>query len=278
MSCNNAALPQCGPYRLTKLPGLLLALAAALLAVPALADTKSQDDKSKDLPENPGRDALRQIVQDQCVVNWSKKRDPSPCERVNLPESKTAHSGYAVLADRKGGANYLLIPVRSMSGLEGSELLDVDTPNYFADAWRSRDLIAKYLGHDVPRSAIGLAVNKARARSQDQFHIHIECLRQDVADSLRATAPRITDRFSPVNIAGFPYDAMRIASASLDGSNPFELLVNWKPDARNHIGDYTVVVAGMQFDSGPGFVLLTGTGPTGELLLDPSCAVGGGIG
>jgi hypothetical protein len=38
-------------------------------------------------------------------------------------------------------------------------------------------------------------------------------------------------------------------------------------------------VAGAQFSSGPGFVLLTGkAGPTGELLLDSSCAVAGGGG
>jgi hypothetical protein len=36
-----------------------------------------------------------------------------------------------------------------------------------------------------------------------------------------------------------------------------------------------LVVAGMQFSSGPGFVVLAGTGPTGELLLDSSCAVAG---
>jgi hypothetical protein len=41
------------------------------------------------------------------------------------------------------------------------------------------------------------------------------------------------------------------------------------------MGDFTVVAAGMQFKSGPGFLLLTGTGPTGELLLDSSCAIAG---
>jgi hypothetical protein len=44
------------------------------------------------------------------------------------------------------------------------------------------------------------------------------------------------------------------------------------------MGDYTLVVAGMQFASGPGFVVLTGTGRTGELLLESSCTVAGGGG
>jgi CDP-diacylglycerol pyrophosphatase len=64
----------------------------------------------------------------------------------------------------------------------------------------------------------------------------------------------------------------------LDASNLFELLATLSPDARHHMGNYTLVVAGMQFKSGPGFVLMTGTGPSGEILLDSTCAVAGGGG
>jgi CDP-diacylglycerol pyrophosphatase len=214
-----------------------------------------------------GRDALRRIVQEQCVVHWAQTRDPAPCERVS--------SGYAVLADRKGGAHYLLIPTQTMAGIESAELLDPDLPNYFAEAWHARDLIAAFVGHAVPRSAVGLAINTARSRSQDQFHIHIECLRQDVVESLRASAERVTDTWSPVMVAGSTYQAQRIMGDELDGSNPFEMLARLKPDARRHMGDYTLVFAGMQFNRGPGFIVLTGTGPTGELLLDASCVVAG---
>ncbi|MDB6086316.1 MAG: CDP-diacylglycerol pyrophosphatase [Gammaproteobacteria bacterium] len=220
-------------------------------------------------------DSLRRIVQDQCVINWSQHHNAAPCERVFLADAKTGYSGYAVLADRKGGAHYLLIPTQTMAGIDGAELLDPDAPNYFAEAWHARDLITKFVGHDVPRTAIGLAVNTARSRSQDQFHIHIECLRRDVFESLRAAATRVTDVWSPVNIAGSTYDALRIMGDGLDGSNPFELLANLKPEVRHHMGDYTLLVAGMQFQNGPGFIALTGTGPTGELLLDSTCTVAG---
>jgi len=37
--------------------------------------------------------------------------------------------------------------------------------------------------------------------------------------------------------------------------------------------DYSLIVAGMQFKEGPGFVVLAGTGLAGELLLDSKCAV-----
>jgi CDP-diacylglycerol pyrophosphatase len=251
------------------------ATAAAGLAAGAPPGNK-YPGSSTDTPEiGTGRDALRRIVQDGCVVNWSQHHAAAPCERVYLADSRTGGSGYAVLADRKGGAHYLLIPTQTMAGVESRELLDPELPNYFAEAWHARDLIAAYVGHDVPRTAVGLAVNSARARSEDQFHIHIECLRQDVVEALRAAAGRITETWSPVNIAGSTYQALKIMGDGLDGSNPFELLATLDPGVRRHMGDYTLVLAGMQFSNGPGFVELTGTGPTGELLLDPRCAVAG---
>jgi CDP-diacylglycerol pyrophosphatase len=237
---------------------------------------KSSSDASTDVPElYTGRDALRHIVQDQCVVNWTQKHDPAPCKSVFLPDTRTESSGYALLEDRKGGAHYLLIPTQTMAGMESAELLDADMPNYFAEAWRARDLIAGFVGHEVPRTAIGLAINTAHTRTQDQFHVHIECLRQDVAASLRESAEQITNFWSPVMVVGSTYQAQRIMGDGLEGSNLFELLANLKPDVRHHMGDYTLVVAGMQFKSGPGFIVLTGTGPTGELLLDASCVVAG---
>jgi len=260
---------------------LFSGLAAAIFALPAVGGggppgQNTYAGSSTDTPEiGTGRDALRRIVQEQCVVNWSQHQAAAPCERVYLADSRTGNSGYAVLADRKGGAHYLLIPTQTMAGIDGRELLDPDAPNYFAEAWHARDLITRYVGHTVARTAIGLAVNTARSRSQDQFHIHIECLRQDVFESLRAAAGRMTETWSPVNVAGSTYDGLRIIGDGLDGSNPFELLAGLKPDVRRHMGDYTLVVAGMQFSSGPGFVVLAGTGPTGELLLDSSCAVAG---
>jgi len=259
---------------------MVLAAAAAFPALRAGAQHSHQKPSSESqgstyTPEiNSGRDALRQIVQQQCVINWTQKQDPAPCERVFLPDAKTASSGYAVLADRKGGAHYLLIPTQTMTGIESSELLDPDTPNYFAQAWHARDLLAQYVGHAVPRTAVGLAINTARSRTQDQFHVHIECLRKDVFDSLHAAAEQVGDHWAPMMVAGSTYQAQRVTGEGLDGANPFELLANLNPDVRHHMGDYTLVVAGMQFKSGPGFIILTGTGPTGELLLDATCAVG----
>lgn len=245
----------------------------------AIAKPPKEQAASDSSPDHPavitGRDALRQIVQNQCVVHWQQRHDPAPCERVFLPDADSLDFGYAVLPDRKGAAHYLVIPTRTVAGIDGSDLLDPDLPNYFAEAWHARDVITKFVGHPVPRSAIGLAINNAHSRSQDQFHIHMECLRPDVYATLQRVAATAGEVWSPLMIDGSTYQAMRVMGDGLDGSNLFELLAGLKPDVRHHMGDYTLVVAGMQFPSGPGFIVLTGTGPTGELLLDASCVVAG---
>jgi len=256
----------------------MAAMAAAFSAMSSSAPRalSQKSEKSED-SSDPGRDALRQIVQNQCVVNWQQHQNPAPCERVFLADAKTDSSGYAILPDRKGAAHYLLIPTQTMRGVESDELLDPDLPNYFAEAWRARDVITKFVGHPVVRTAVGLAVNNVHSRTQDQFHIHIDCLRQDVVDSLRAAAEQVGESWTPINVAGSTYQAMRIEAVTLDSASPFDLVAKLSPEARHHLGDYTVVVAGMQFKSGAGFMLLTGTGPTGELMMDSTCAVAGAV-
>src|SRR5271165_2887381 len=122
------------------------------------------------------RDALRDIVEDQCLVDWRQSRSPSPCVKIVLPEAHGERDGYAVLADRKGGAHFLVIPTRTVSGIESRDLQEADTPNYFDAAWSARAEVAGVVGRALPRDLIGMAVNSRYARSQDQLHIHVECL------------------------------------------------------------------------------------------------------
>jgi CDP-diacylglycerol pyrophosphatase len=240
--------------------------------------THTPRTEGADLLPNAGRDALRQVVQNQCLQNWRQHKDPAPCERVWLASPEPDSPGYALLEDRRGGAHYLLIPIQTFSGTESGELLDPDLPNYFAQAWNARDLLDAYVGHAVPRTAVGLALNTARARDQNQFHIHIECLRPEVLEALRVAAAQITGKWSPVTVIGSTYQAMRIADPSLDATRPFGLVAQLSPDARHHLENYTVLITGMQYPDAAGFVILTGTGPTAELLLDPGCTVAGGGG
>jgi CDP-diacylglycerol pyrophosphatase len=220
------------------------------------------------------RDALRQIVEDRCVPHWVQEGNPAPCERVYLVDGAQPRQGYAVLADAKGGAHFLLIPASTVPGIESPDVLRPKAPNYFAGAWQARDRVAAVVGHDVRRDDIGLAVNSQQHRSQDQLHIHIECLGKDVHQVLQAAADRLTGRWTPVTIDNRRYQGMRVTGEDLDKANPFALLAERMPGANADMGAYTLMVAGMQFKDGPGFILIAGRNVPGtEVLLDPTCAV-----
>ena len=249
--------------RITRSAALRLVL--ILLSASALLATESRAQN---------RDALRQIVQEHCVPHWLQQGNPAPCDRVFLTAGPPETEGYAVLADAKGGAHFLLIPTARVAGIESPEVLEPRAPNYFAAAWKARDRIAAVLGHDVRREAVGLAVNSEQPRSQDQLHIHMECLGQEVYRLLRTAGERLGERWTLVRLARWQYQGMRVMGEDLDQANPFELLAQRIPGAREDMGAYTLLVAGMRFKEGPGFILLTGKNvPGAESLLDATCAV-----
>jgi CDP-diacylglycerol pyrophosphatase len=232
-------------------------LAATLLATPACG-------------ANP--DALWQIVQEQCLVHWAQQHDPAPCERVELSDPAREDSGYALLADRKGGAHFLLIPTRRITGIESVDLALPATPNYLSAAWRARVRLEAAMGHPLPRSAVGLAVNPMHARTQNQLHIHIECLRPYVLQTLAGMAGQLPGAWRSVRIGAYNLEARGIAGETLDGVNPFRLLNEHIVEEHGVMGEYTLVIAGTQSASGPGFIVLTSRSMAGELLLDSTCA------
>lgn len=216
------------------------------------------------------RDALREIVQDQCLAHWREQHSAAPCVELHLDDAAHAEQGYAVLADRKGGAHFLLIPTRTISGIESPMLEEPNAPSYFEAAWRAHERLDGVVGRQVPVRFIGLAVNPPHARSQDQLHIHIECLRPDVYQTLAGQAAQLSASWTPLTLAGTSYWARRI-SGDLGAENPFKLLAAHFPDAGRSMGDYTLVVAGAPSED-RGFLMLASTRAAGELLLDSSCA------
>ena len=211
-------------------------------------------------------DVLWRIVHDQCVPHELADADPAPCAQVDTD------GDFALLKDIDGPAQYLLIPTERITGIESPELLAPDATNYFAEAWQARSLVEDRLGHTVSREWLSLAVNSEFARSQNQLHIHIDCLRADVHDALMRNLGGIGPSWTPfpVPLAGDPYSAMVIAGQDLDAVNPFQLLADGMPGARADMGRRTLVVVGATLGDGtPGFVVLAG-------LVDPATGDAGG--
>jgi CDP-diacylglycerol pyrophosphatase len=221
-------------------------------------------------------DILWKIVNNKCVPNQLHNQDPYPCLLVDL------NKGYALLKDREGPAQVLLIPTSRITGIESSEVLDHESPNYFGDAWHARAIVEALIHKSLPRYAISLAVNSQAGRSQDQLHIHIDCLRSDVSAVLRRA--KIEGNWGPLGmpISGHEYMAIRMAGDELS-ANPFYVLANQLPEARKDMGQRTLIVVGAILDDGqPGFIILesradlkTGNSGHGEELQDHSCSLEG---
>ncbi len=223
--------------------------------------------------------ALWEIVHGQCVPDQQTHGDPAPCAEVDLRDG--VDRGYAVFKDRRGQTQFLLIPTARITGIESPALLEPDAPNYFAAAWRARSYVDGRAGRTLPREDLSLAVNSTFARSQDQLHIHIDCVRADVRDTLRQHAAQIGERWAPFAppLAGHRYLATRVSGEQLGQANPFKLLADGVPGAKEDMGRHTLVVTGAIFADGePGFIILddhadraAGDWGSGERLQDHHC-------
>jgi len=211
-------------------------------------------------------DALWNIVHGQCVLDLDAHRDPAPCSQVDV--SRGEDHGWAVLKDSAGERQYLLIPTARIPGIESPELLAPGATNYFAAAWQARAFVEQRAGGTVPRDWMSLAINSAVSRSQNQLHIHVDCVRPDVRQALDSAADRIGPAWAPfpIPLAGHTYWATTVPGTELE-ANPFMLLADGLPGARADMGRYTLVVVGADDVGGePGFVVLAdrADGETGD--------------
>jgi CDP-diacylglycerol pyrophosphatase len=221
---------------------------------------------------NADPNALWTIVHDQCVPDQETTGAPAPCALVDLAAGE--QRGYAVLKDLVGATQYLLIPTERIPGIESPALLDPAAPNYFAAAWEAKSFVDARAGVDIPRDFVSLAINSAVARSQNQLHIHVDCVRADVREALTRRIADVGPDWAPFGepLRGHVYRAMAVEGETLDAANPVQLLANRSDD----VGLETLVVVGTYLRDGrPGFVLLasradpaTGNPGAGEELQD----------
>jgi CDP-diacylglycerol pyrophosphatase len=190
--------------------GFALALAAGLTFAPVFAWA----DPS----------ALWRIVHGACVPRAEAGQGPRPCESVDLAGGVT--EGVAILKDLVGVAQMLAIPTRRISGIEDPQMLAPDAPPVFADGWKAKALVEARLNHPLPREAVALALNSQWARSQDQLHVHVDCVSKPVAAALADYGPALDEnwRAMTVPLAGRVYFARRLDSADLGDGAPIRLL------------------------------------------------------
>jgi CDP-diacylglycerol pyrophosphatase len=222
--------------------------------------------------------ALWTIVHDFCVPNEQQYGDPAPCAAVDLTQG--VERGYAVIKDPFGPTRYLLVPTKRITGIEDAALLAPDAVNYFAAAWNARSFVDKAVGRELPDDVLSLAINSPLARSQNQLHIHIDCIRADVRSALARDGAKISERWSLLNtpldtpLGYHRFQAIRVMGTTLAGHNPFKLLAEGVPGAHANMGQHTLAVARMSFaGEQAGFVILADRVEGGSRLQDHSCAL-----
>lgn len=256
-------------WRTCLVAGLLALACAACVHAPAAPAQRHHHDPN----------VLWHIVHDRCVPAARQGHMVAPCVEVSLAHG-TQH-GYVVMKDLRGVAQYLVLPTARISGIESPQLLAPDAPNYLADAWRARSWVEKRLGRRLARGEIVLAINSILGRTQNQLHIHVDCIRESVRKALDQMLPDIGSTWSrlPRRLAGHTYRARRLVGRDLD-ANPVKLLAQ-SLGAGQSMGHQTLAVVGQHFADGhDGFLLLAdrsdvalGDWGSSEELQDHQCRI-----
>lgn len=225
-------------------------------------------------PPPPNPDALWGVIQRDCVGPDAPK---GHCLAVSTAPDRRD----VLVKDTHGDYQYLLMPMDRVSGIESPALLAPEAPNYFAAAWTARAYTERALGRPLPRDVASLALNSAHGRSQNQLHIHVDCLRGDVRDQLRQMDAAIGPTWRPLPqlLRGHPYQAYRLKGRELQ-ADPIRLLADGLASSGD-MGRWSLVVVGRgEDDREPGFIVLAtqadadaGHQASGEELQDHACAV-----
>jgi CDP-diacylglycerol pyrophosphatase len=204
--------------------------------------------------------ALWKIVDIRCVPSQQATGTPGQCTTVDLDKR------YVILKDIVGRSQHLLIPTDRITGIESPLVLAPHAQDYWVDAWGSRHYVETAVKRALPDDQLGLEINSEYRRTQNQLHIHIDCLRRDVSAVLARHAKDAPDEWRWQTIDGERYRIIRVTSLT-GTSNPFRVV------ARDNHG-----AAAMATQT----ILVTGAGPDadkdGWLIVNSGTEVGDGSG
>jgi CDP-diacylglycerol pyrophosphatase len=226
------------------------------------------------------RSELWFVVNNMCLQAYRSIGVAFPCAEVNI--AKGLDRGFVVLQAPSSTAHVIVVPTTRISGIESPVLQSENAPNYWEAAWDARHFVEQGAHRQLPRDKIGMAINAAASRSQDQLHIHVACIAPVVADFLRRHQAEIDGAWSPLRakLAGHRFVAMKVETDSLGEVDPFRLLARGLPSNKLSLGHQALAVIGATFrDGNSGFYVLandTRASPrdivSAEALLDDKCA------
>jgi CDP-diacylglycerol pyrophosphatase len=223
------------------------------------------------------RGALWRVVQ-ACVVNHRITGSAFPCLEVN--DAKGIVTGFVVLRPPLEQTHIVIVPTVRIVGIEDASLQSASAPNFFEDAWEARKYVLDRAPRRVRGDEIGLAVNSKAGRTQDQLHIHVDCVNMDVRRALKSWGAKIPfNVWSPFRLdpAAPRYLLLKLKRDDLAGINVFKLAADGLAVQPHNLGGMIIAVIGASFPDGKnGFYILAAlTGSSdgkSEALLDHSCS------
>ena len=225
------------------------------------------------------RGLLWRVVQ-TCLASHYVTGGAFPCLAVETANG--TEGGYAVLRAPLDGRHVIVTPTVRTIGIEADRLRAADAPDYFRDAWSIRHFVTDGLTRQPSREDLAMAVNSRLGRSQDQLHIHVDCVRPAVKQALQRQAASLSlDRWTQIAVLPHAprYWALPVRSEDLAGVNVFTLVAKGLAVDPRRMDDMTVVVAGSDnIHDRPGFIVLARQRVAnsvdeahGEALLNHSC-------
>jgi CDP-diacylglycerol pyrophosphatase len=194
---------------------------------------------------------------------------PLPCLKVD------AEHGFAVIRAPYDKTRIIVVPTAKMVGIESLALLQDNTPNLWSFAWNERTRVTTSARRPLDWSDVGMAINSSQTRSQDQLHIHVDCVDTRLKQALASHANTISTNWSVLDLRpwGDRYRIKRINAAGLN-QNIFKLIAEEVPGARSRMALQTIGVVGFPYmnQEHDFAVLVNSKGGHAEELLDHTCS------
>ncbi len=225
-------------------------------------------------------DALWGVVDKLCLNNHALTKNTAPCHSIYVPEGNAR--GFSVIQNPRYPYHFILVPTIKVSGIEDPQLFAESSVDYFGYAWLMRYLVSWQYGAQVPDDMLGMAVNSASGRSQDQLHIHLTCLREDVRRQMLAERPYIQERWTPMQdkLLKNTYYARKVVQPTAMGIYPVKSVSDYFHLSPEQMAEWGVALIPTHWSGQKGFILLTtrrgwdkGNRASVESLLDKKCSI-----
>jgi CDP-diacylglycerol pyrophosphatase len=193
---------------------------------------------------------------------------PQNCTRV-----KPRGAEFIVTKPDKNG-QYLLVPTILMSGIEA--YYDQNNKQYLPNYWQDAAYYAGQLLKPQSKEWIGVAINSANTRSEDQLHFHLCELKQEAADLIDAAGKLIqqSDAWQPNTVKLLnKYNYHIRKSSNLTKYPPFQYTFDGTGTAnaadRHHKAEVNLLYA--LDPNRQGYLLYNTDGGAAEELLASQC-------